>query len=187
MYAIGHDAKHFDFVIPVWSSRFDRKKKSHFTIPDNPFPHAGHQTQIAQQRDPILVISPSDNPLDFLPGTKSEKTAIIDNTRGFAKRFASSSTPAQGYAMKRRVVLRIWGRVQGVNYRRAAQREAVRLAVTGFARNMPDDSVWIEAEGVEDAISAFIDWCRKGPPRSEVETFDVQEGDLVGYKGFEIY
>lgn len=89
--------------------------------------------------------------------------------------------------MKRRVVLRIWGRVQGVNYRRAAQREAVRLAVTGFARNMPDDSVWIEAEGVEDAISAFIDWCRKGPPRSEVETFDVQEGDLVGYKGFEIY
>ena len=46
--------------------------------------------------------------------------------------------------MKRRAVLRIWGRVQGVNYRRAAQREANRLGITGFARNMPDDSVWIE-------------------------------------------
>lgn len=89
--------------------------------------------------------------------------------------------------MKRRVVLRIWGRVQGVNYRRAAQREAVRLGVTGFARNMPDDSVWIEAEGTEEAIEKFIAWCEKGPPRSEVDRFEVQDGDLVGYKGFEIY
>ncbi len=89
--------------------------------------------------------------------------------------------------MKRRVVVRIWGRVQGVNFRRAAQREAARLEVTGFARNMPDDSVWIEAEGPDDAIGKFIAWCEKGPPRSEVETCEVQEGDLVGYKGFEIY
>jgi acylphosphatase len=101
--------------------------------------------------------------------------------------FAGSMAPVRGYAMKRRVVLRIWGRVQGVNYRRAAQREAVRLGVTGFARNMPDDSVWIEVEGPEDAIEKYIAWCEKGPPRSEVTQFEVQDGDLVGYKGFEIY
>lgn len=89
--------------------------------------------------------------------------------------------------MKRRAVLRIWGRVQGVNYRRAAQREAVRLGVTGFARNMPDDSVWIEVEGEETAMEQFIAWCKKGPPRSNVDRFEVQDGALVGYKGFEIY
>lgn len=89
--------------------------------------------------------------------------------------------------MKRRAVIRVWGRVQGVNYRRAAQREAVHLGVTGFARNMPDDSVWIEAEGDEDAMERFIAWCKKGPPRAGVETVEVQDGDLVGYKGFEIY
>jgi acylphosphatase len=93
----------------------------------------------------------------------------------------------RGNTMKRWSVLRVWGRVQGVNYRRAAQREAVRLGITGFARNMPDDSVWIEAEGEEEAMAAFIAWCEKGPPRSVVDRFEVQDGDLVGYKGFEIY
>ncbi len=89
--------------------------------------------------------------------------------------------------MKRRAVLRVFGRVQGVNYRRAAQREAQRLGITGFARNMPDESVWIEAEGPEEDMAAFIAWCEKGPPRSVVDRFEVQDGDLVGYKGFEIY
>jgi acylphosphatase len=89
--------------------------------------------------------------------------------------------------MKRRSVIRVWGRVQGVNYRRVAQREAVRLGVTGFARNMPDDSVWIEAEGTEEAMADFIAWCEKGPPRAGVERVEVQDGDLVGYKGVEIY
>ena len=40
---------------------------------------------------------------------------------------------------------------------------------------------------VADAIAKYIAWCEKGPPRSEVERFEVQDGDLVGYKGFEIY
>ncbi|CAN5709100.1 hypothetical protein BH23CHL5_BH23CHL5_15940 [soil metagenome] len=88
---------------------------------------------------------------------------------------------------KRRAVLRVWGRVQGVNYRKATQREALRTGITGFARNMPDDSVWIEAEGTKEAMADFIAWCEKGPPRSVVDRFEVQDGDLVGYKGFEIY
>lgn len=87
----------------------------------------------------------------------------------------------------RRAVIRVRGRVQGVNYRRAAQREALRLGLTGFARNMPDDSVWIEAEGPEAAMDAYIAWCRKGPPRAGVEEVEVEEGAHVNYKGFEIY
>lgn len=87
----------------------------------------------------------------------------------------------------RRAVLRVFGRVQGVNYRRATKREATRLGITGFARNAADGSVWIEAEGDDEAMEKFIKWCKKGPPRSEIDKFDVQDGDLVGYKGFEIY
>lgn len=104
-----------------------------------------------------------------------------------ATKVASSGASKQAAVVKQRAVLRVWGRVQGVNYRRWAQKEALKQGVTGFARNMPDQSVWIEAEGSAEAMDAFITWCRKGPPRSEVESVEVQDGALVGYKGFEIY
>ena len=60
--------------------------------------------------------------------------------------------------------IRISGKVQGVFYRASAVKEAERLNIKGFARNEPDDSVYIEAEGDEDALESFLSWCAKGPP-----------------------
>jgi acylphosphatase len=62
----------------------------------------------------------------------------------------------------------VTGRVQGVFYRASAQREARRLGITGYARNLPDGRVEIVAQGQTAALQAFIDWCRQGPPRAEV-------------------
>ena len=43
------------------------------------------------------------------------------------------------------------GRVQGVGYRYFVLRQAERLGVTGFARNRPDGSVEVVAEGSDGA------------------------------------
>jgi acylphosphatase len=81
--------------------------------------------------------------------------------------------------------LLIRGTVQGVWYRKSAVQEAVRLGVTGYAMNLPDGSVRIEAEGPREALDLFVEWCRVGPPRAIVENIDVKQGPLSRYARFE--
>jgi acylphosphatase len=86
--------------------------------------------------------------------------------------------------MKRRVALRISGRVQGVFYRREARREALKLGLSGFVRNEKDGTVHAEAEGRDPAVGAFIRWCRRGPEHAVVDDVAVREIPLEGDEGF---
>ncbi len=76
--------------------------------------------------------------------------------------------------------------MQGVSYRKYAAERAVELAVVGFIMNMPDGSVYCEAEGGEDDLQNFIDWCGMGSPFSEVRGMEVSSKEKVGFKVFEI-
>lgn len=82
--------------------------------------------------------------------------------------------------------LTITGRVQGVSFRYATQREAERHGVTGWVRNEPDGSVAVHAEGPADAVARLVEWCRQGPPGARVERVDVGEGSETGATGFRI-
>ena len=82
--------------------------------------------------------------------------------------------------------LRISGKVQGVWYRKSAVEQAVSLHVAGFAMNMPDGTVRIEAEGPREALDRLVEWCRTGPPRAIVASVDVTEGPFVGHTGFHV-
>jgi acylphosphatase len=48
------------------------------------------------------------------------------------------------------------GRVQGVFFRATAREIAQRHGVAGYARNQPDGTVELEAEGPPDKIDAFL-------------------------------
>ena len=87
----------------------------------------------------------------------------------------------------RRVSLVITGRVQGVFYRKEAQREAQKLGLGGFVRNEPDGSVYAEAEGSETQVGALIRWCRRGPAHARVEDVRVTEMDPLGSADFRIH
>mgnify|MGYP005857283447 CR=1 FL=1 len=63
---------------------------------------------------------------------------------------------------------RIEGRVQGVGYRRNAAREATRLGLGGWVRNVADGSVELLAEGEEEALALLARWCYQGPPGARV-------------------
>ncbi|MBF0142552.1 MAG: acylphosphatase [Magnetococcales bacterium] len=71
--------------------------------------------------------------------------------------------------------LRIEGRVQGVWYRGATQREANRLGVTGWVRNTPDGAVEAEFHGPAAAVAELIAWCHKGPPLARVIRLQVND------------
>lgn len=87
--------------------------------------------------------------------------------------------------MKTNRSIRVHGRVQGVYYRQSAKDQALRLGLTGFARNDPDGTVHIEVEGDPSAIDRFVKWCEVGPPAARVERVETNTGEVVGYSGFE--
>jgi len=76
---------------------------------------------------------------------------------------------------KRRATLRIRGKVQGVYYRESSRREAMRLGLTGWVRNLSDGSVEAVAEGTPEALEAFVTWCHRGPTQARVT--DVERAD----------
>lgn len=84
------------------------------------------------------------------------------------------------------VTIIITGNVQGVFFRASAKEAAEQLNIKGFAQNQPDGSVYIEAEGEEDLLTQFIDWCKHGPPRAQVASVDVQEDAVRNFERFEI-
>lgn len=79
------------------------------------------------------------------------------------------------------------GRVQGVFYRASAQREARRLSLTGYARNMPDGRVEIVVSGQPAVLHTFIAWCRQGPPRAHVTDINAAPCENVeAFRDFEV-
>lgn len=89
--------------------------------------------------------------------------------------------------MTRRVRIVVRGRVQGVGFRYAAVSEARRHGLSGWARNAPDGSVEIVAEGTAAAVEALLDWCRQGPPSARVSSMHhAEESDSQPLSGFDI-
>ena len=72
---------------------------------------------------------------------------------------------------------RAWasGRVQGVCYRISTQREAARLGLEGWVRNLRDGRVELLAEGPAEAVEQLLSWCRQGPALARVEGLRIAE------------
>jgi acylphosphatase len=80
---------------------------------------------------------------------------------------------------------RVFGRVQGVFFRAAAEREASALSLSGWVANLPDGSVEVEAEGRREALERFLSWLRSGPPSACVERVEWEWGAFSGaHDGF---
>ncbi|MFN2354046.1 MAG: acylphosphatase [Desulfopila sp.] len=72
---------------------------------------------------------------------------------------------------------RIEGLVQGVFFRDATRKEALRLGLTGWVRNMDDGAVEAVLHGKNEHLSAMVSWLKKGPPRSNVTDVSLQQID----------
>lgn len=99
-------------------------------------------------------------------------------------RIIEGSTPVAEGERRSRLRIIVSGQVQGVFFRAGARDEAMRLGIAGFARNNPDGSVLIEAEGSSSAVERFRTWCATGPPRARVDHIDVSPIDLRGERTF---
>ncbi len=63
---------------------------------------------------------------------------------------------------------------------------AQSLGVSGWARNRPDGTVEVHAEGSEAEVAQLVSWCRMGPARAEVTGIEVGEVPATGHLGFQV-
>jgi acylphosphatase len=77
------------------------------------------------------------------------------------------------------------GRVQGVFFRASARTEAVRLGLTGHARNLPDGSVEVLACGDAAALQELERWLHAGPPAARVVSVRRTEAGEAAPSGFQ--
>jgi acylphosphatase len=82
--------------------------------------------------------------------------------------------------------IKISGKVQGVFFRKSAKDIALELQIFGYARNNSDGSLYIEAEGIPEALTKFVDWLKKGPDEASIQKIEITEGTLANFKEFVI-
>jgi acylphosphatase len=77
------------------------------------------------------------------------------------------------------------GTVQGVGFRYWTARKADGLELAGYARNLFDGTVEVEAEGPAPAVDALMAFIRTGPPSATVTDVScrpvVPHGDDDGF------
>lgn len=71
----------------------------------------------------------------------------------------------------------ITGRVQGVGFRHFTRKNADRLGINGWVKNLPDGRVEAVFQGPEDRVEELIDRCKDGPISSYVKDMEVSEAD----------
>jgi acylphosphatase len=77
----------------------------------------------------------------------------------------------------------VYGRVQGVGFRKFVHLVGNRLKLTGNVRNCPDSTVAIVVEGTSGKIADFIKEVEKGPALSRVDRVNIADIPVQGEYG----
>jgi acylphosphatase len=89
--------------------------------------------------------------------------------------------------MPTRIHIVVEGRVQGVCFRYECRRQAARLALVGWVKNLDDGSVEIVAEGEKGAVEQLAAWSRRGPQGAFVTACRANPESPTGeFDAFEI-
>ena len=80
----------------------------------------------------------------------------------------------------------ISGRVQGVFYRNATQKEAKTRNITGWTRNLPNGDVEAIICGEQADIDNLCEWLWKGPTAAKVTNVLIEEHPLEDHHDFSI-
>ena len=73
-----------------------------------------------------------------------------------------------------KIKIKVFGYVQGVFFRYTTRKFARKLSLTGYVKNMPDGSVYIEAEGPKDKLNELLEFSKKGPKHAQVEKVEYE-------------
>ncbi len=67
----------------------------------------------------------------------------------------------------------ISGKVQGVWFRGSTREQALTLGLTGYASNLADGRVEVQAQGDAEAVGKLEQWLQHGPRLAQVSHVDA--------------
>jgi acylphosphatase len=86
-----------------------------------------------------------------------------------------------------RLHARVYGRVQGVNFRYYTIREATSRGLSGWVANRSDGTVEVVAEGERRGLEALLQFLHRGPRSARVDHVDAEWRDASGeFTGFRV-
>ncbi|MFO8020234.1 MAG: acylphosphatase [Promethearchaeia archaeon] len=74
----------------------------------------------------------------------------------------------------KRIVIDVEGRVQGVFFRYSTKKTARKLGLEGYAQNMSDGSVHIEAQGPKERLEELLEFAKEGPRLARVDNIEYE-------------
>ena len=81
----------------------------------------------------------------------------------------------------------VLGKVQGVFFRRNAQKKAIELKLVGYVKNENNGTLFIHAEGSMPRLLKFISWANVGEGKAVVESIKINWSKPTGvYTKFDI-
>ncbi|MFX1402151.1 MAG: acylphosphatase, partial [Promethearchaeota archaeon] len=90
------------------------------------------------------------------------------------------------YFFMKKIIIKVYGLVQGVFFRYTTRKFARKLGLTGYVKNMSDGSVYIEAEGPENKLYELLEYSKIGPKYAEVENVEFEfKAAEKKFKGFD--
>jgi acylphosphatase len=72
-------------------------------------------------------------------------------------------------------LVKVYGRVQRVGYRRFILDSAQELGLSGYVKNERDGSVTVFAQGDNAIVEKFIETIKSPPPPAQVRSIDIRE------------
>ncbi len=78
------------------------------------------------------------------------------------------------------------GSVQGVGFREATRRMALKLGALGWVRNAEDGSVLVHAEGPDEAVAGLVEFLGEGPRGARIDGVSTESVEVEGHEQFAI-
>ncbi len=78
----------------------------------------------------------------------------------------------------------VTGKVQGVFFRASTRERALRLGLTGHAKNLANGNVEVVASGSREAVDELDAWLHHGPPAACVENVRREPLPEQSWRGF---
>ena len=102
---------------------------------------------------------------------RHSRSPIVVTVRPAPRRISDSERAVSEAARR----FRVTGKVQGVYFRHSTRLEAERLALSGYARNLPDGSVEVAVRGAAAAVEQLHQWLHRGPKSARVTAVQEME------------
>ncbi|MBC8313655.1 MAG: acylphosphatase [Candidatus Cloacimonetes bacterium] len=87
----------------------------------------------------------------------------------------------------KKIKITIFGRVQGVFFRKFTFETALKFSIKGYVKNLFNGNVEVVAIGIEENVKKFVNALKIGPSSARVDNIEIEKlSNSTNYDSFKI-